>query len=48
MGKDISEEKHGASVTETANAAVLSGMIADKPGATTKIVYNVSILALII
>lgn len=42
MGKDISEEKHGASITEAANVAVLSGMTADKPGATTKIVYNVS------
>lgn len=42
MEKDKSDEKHGVSVTEGANVAVLSGMTADKPGATTKVVYNVS------
>lgn len=42
MEKGTSEEKHGVSITEDVNAAVLSGMTADKPGATTKIVYNVS------
>lgn len=39
---EINEEKHDISVTEGAKVATMHGMTAEKPGATTKSVFNVS------
>ncbi|KAL4737119.1 general substrate transporter [Aspergillus similis] len=42
---EINEEKHGISVTEGANVATMHGMTAEKPGATTKSVFNAELFA---
>ncbi|KAL4799512.1 general substrate transporter [Aspergillus venezuelensis] len=42
-----SEEKHGISVTEGAHVANLHGQTAEKPGATTKAVFNAELFAAI-
>ncbi|KAL4942383.1 hypothetical protein BDV06DRAFT_164271 [Aspergillus oleicola] len=42
-----SEEKHGISVTEGADGTNMHGMTAEKPGATTKSVFNAELFAAI-
>ncbi|KAL4762813.1 putative MFS lactose permease [Aspergillus foveolatus] len=42
---EINEEKHGISVTEGAKVATMHGMTAEKPGATTKSVFNAELFA---
>ncbi|KAL4985747.1 general substrate transporter [Aspergillus falconensis] len=44
---EINEEKHGISVTEGAKVATMHGVTAEKPGATTKAVFNAELFAAI-